>query len=371
VLVAGALVFVGSLRAALALNPRVDMRTVLRTELNLRRHGYDPDRAAWLFDAWRARLAAHPAIGAIGFSVDAGGMTPRGRLAVDGMPRSFPTTVDAVAIDPHYFDAMRLRVTTGRDFARTDGRGAQRVTVVSASMARHLGGERGAVGRRIEMPWGGAPHPVATVIGVVPDVVTEVTVLQPLVLYVPMAQAEAATYRTVAIRPAGSVDPVAPAVRAALRDIDATVLPPVVTTLQEGIARQMSPQQLGSAVLGALGVMALILTVLSVYVLADAMATFRMRELGIRSALGATGRSLIRLLLTETLRPVALGIALGIGVSVAGARLVRVFAFHVEPLDPLRFAGIAGVLLALALLASLRPAIGASRLDVARTLRNL
>ena len=175
----------------------------------------------------------------------------------------------------------------------------------------------------------------------------------------------------VTIRPAASLDPVAQAVTAALRDIDPTVLPPVVTTLREGIVRQMSPQQLGSAVLGALGVMASILTALSVYVLADAMATFRRRELGIRAALGATGRSLMRLLVIETLRPVALGIALGIGVSIASARLVRAFVFQVEPVDPLRFAAIAGVLLALAVLASLRPAIGAARLDVARTLRSL
>ena len=141
-------------------------------------------------------------------------------------------------------------------------------------------------------------------------------------------------------------------------------MPPVVQTLRQAIARQMSPQRLGSAVLGGLGAIALVLTALSVFVLGDAMATFRERELGIRSTLGATSAGLIRLLLGETIRPVVIGIAAGVGLSIAGARLVRAFVFQVEPLEPLRFAGVAGALLVIAVVVSLRPAQRAARVDV-------
>jgi len=79
----------------------------------------------------------------------------------------------------------------------------------------------------------------------------------------------------------------------------------------------------------------------------------------------------VRLLLGETIRPVAIGIAAGLGASVAGARLVRTFAFQVQPLDPMRLAGIAGGLLVIAVVVSLRPALRAARIDVARTLRDL
>jgi putative ABC transport system permease protein len=373
VLVSGALVFVGSVRAALALNAPVGMETVAHASLDLTPYGYDPVRAGSAFAAVQARPSAHPSTAAVASSVGAGGMGPAGRLAVDGTPRSFPTIVRVEAVDARYLDTMRLPVTAGRGFAAADDAGPL-VAIASASMARQLGAGSGAVGRRIQLPWGrspGAPVPVATVVGIVPDVISDVRELQPLTIYVPLAGYAPQTHRTLTVRAAGGVDPVARALVEAIREIEPAAVPPVVGTLSDAIARQMSPQRLGSAVLGGLGAIAVLLTALSVFVLADAFATFRTRELGIRSALGATGAGLVRLLLGETIRPVALGIAGGLGVSIAGARLVRAFVFQVEPLDPLRFAGIAGGLLAIAVVVSLRPALRAARIDVARTLRDL
>ena len=157
--------------------------------------------------------------------------------------------------------------------------------------------------------------------------------------YVPLARYPPQPRRTLTVRAAAGVDAVARGMAEVIREIEPAAVPPVVGTLRESIGRQMSPQRLGSAVLGGLGAIALLLTALSVFVLGDAMATFRTRELGIRSALGATGADLIRLLLVETIRPVMIGIAAGIGASIAGARFVRAFAFQVEPVDPLRFCG--------------------------------
>jgi predicted permease len=372
VLVTGALVFVASLRAALALNTPLGMETVASAALDLTPYGYDGARASSTFAEIQARLAAHPSIAAVASSVEAGGMSPSGRLAVDGAPRSFPSIVRVEAVDRAYLDTLRLPVTAGRGLASTDDAGPL-VALVSASMARQLG-DHGALGRRIALPWSrraGPAVPVATVVGIVPDVVTSMRDLQPLTVYVPLARYEPTTYRTITVRADGDVAPVARAIADVVRALEPSAVPPVVGTLRESIARQMSPQRLGAAVLGGLGTIALLLTALSVFVLGDAMATFRSRELGIRSALGATRTALIRLLLGETIRPVLVGIVAGIGVSVAGARFVQAFLFQVEPLDPLRFAGIAGLLLALAVAASLRPALRAARIDVARTLRHL
>ncbi len=330
-------------------------------------------RASQAFAELQARLGAHPSIAAVASSVDAGGMGPTGRLAVEGTPRSFPTIVRVEAVDAHYLDTMRLPVTAGRRLAAADDAG-EVVAIASASMARQLGADASALGRRIQLPWGrepGAPVPVATVVGIVPDVITNVRELQPLRLYVPLARYPPQTRRTLTVRADAGVDMVARALAGVIREIEPAAVPPVVGTLREAIARQMSPQRLGSAVLGGLGAIALLLTALSVFVLGDATATFRTRELGIRSALGATGAGLIRLLLGETIRPVVIGIAAGVGGSLAGARLVRAFVFQVEPLDPLRFAGVAGALLIIAVVVSLRPALRAARVDVARTLRDL
>jgi hypothetical protein len=373
VLVTGALVFVASLRAALALNAPVAMETAASAAIDLTPHDYDPVRAAAAFADVQARLSAHSSIAAVASSVGAGGMGPAGHLDVDGTSRSFPTIVRVVAVDAHYLATMQLPVTAGRGLTPADDAGPL-VAVASASMARQLGGEAGALGRRIELPWGrdaGAPVPVATVVGIVADVVTDVRELQPLTLYVPLARYQPQTHRTLTVRTAASVEPAARAIIDAVREREPAAVPPVVRTLRASIARQMSPQRLGSAVLAGLGAVALPLTALSVFVLGDAMATFRTRELGIRSALGATSAGLIRLFLGETIRPVVIGIVAGVGLSIAGARLVRAFAFQVEPLEPLRFAAVAGALLVIAVAASLRPALRAASVDVARALRDL
>ena len=207
----GALVFVASLRAALALNAPIAMETIARASLDLTPHGYDPVRASTTFASLQARLTAQPSIAAVASSVGAGGMSSSGRLAVDGAPRLFPTTVDVEAVDGHYLDTMRLPVTAGRGFAAADDAGAL-VAIASASLARQLGGDAGALGRRVQLPWPrqpGAPAPVATVVGIVPDVVTHVGELQPLTLYVPLAHYPPQTSRTLTGRAAAGVDPVA------------------------------------------------------------------------------------------------------------------------------------------------------------------
>ena len=149
------------------------------------------------------------------------------------------------------------------------------------------------------------------------------------------------------------------------------MIPPGFRMLRERIEGQMGPQRLGSRSSASSDLVALFLAALSTYVLADALATFRTRELGIRAALGATGFGLARLLLAETLRPVCLGVALGLVLAVSGAHLLRAFVFQVQPLDVRTLAAVAGSLLAVVVALSLRPVRLAVRLDVARILREL
>ena len=121
--------------------------------------------------------------------------------------------------------------------------------------------------------------------------------------------------------------------------------------------------------MGALGAIALLLSALGTYVLAESMATQRRREMGIRAALGARGRHLRTLLLTETFRLVGAGLLLGFALSWLGAGTLRAFLFQVEPFDPLVTGSVAVVIVVLALAVSLRPAFAATRLDLARVLR--
>ena len=142
-----------------------------------------------------------------------------------------------------------------------------------------------------------------------------------------------------------------------------------VITLDEQLGQQMNPQRFGIYVLGALGGIALLLTVLGTYVIAQSMVVRRRRELGIRAALGAQSGQLRRLVLGDTARLVGIGLVAGLALTVAGARLIRSLLYQVEPLDPLTLATTAAVIFGLALLVSLRPAFEATRVDLNRTLR--
>jgi putative ABC transport system permease protein len=140
-------------------------------------------------------------------------------------------------------------------------------------------------------------------------------------------------------------------------------------TLEQQIAEQMNPQRFGIHVLGALGGIALLLTVLGTYVVAESMVVRRRRELGIRAALGAGRAQLRRLVLRDTARLVGIGLVAGLALAIAGGRLIRSLLYQVEPLDPAVLVTAAASIFGLALLVSLRPALEAARIDPARSLR--
>ena len=210
-LMGSATVFLRSLQAALALNPQVGMQTVLQSSLDLEANGYDAGRAAAFFDrvahppcqqsrGERARLQRRRRWHGAGLA----------RSRWNGTRRSFPSIVRFVAVEPDYFVTLRLPLSSGRGFVASDGSRAPLVGVASASLARQLAGAGSAIGQRVTLPMTspGAPSPVVTVVGVVPDVIVDVEALQPLTLYLHLAQRETSTYRSLVLRVDGDGDAV-------------------------------------------------------------------------------------------------------------------------------------------------------------------
>jgi ABC-type antimicrobial peptide transport system permease subunit len=154
-----------------------------------------------------------------------------------------------------------------------------------------------------------------------------------------------------------------------VKALDPRVTLQEIMTLDDRIGRQMNPQRFGIYVLGALGGIALLLTVLGTYVIAQSMVVRRRRELGIRAALGAGSAQLRRLVLGDTARLVGIGLVAGLALAVAGTRLIGSLLYQVEPLDPLVLVTTAAGIFGLALLVSLRPALAATRVDLTRSLR--
>jgi predicted permease len=369
VLVAGAGLFARSLGAAMDLNPGFETRRIVSGSVSLRSHGYSAVRTETFFGELRARIASSPAVRSVAVTASQGGFGGA-QFLVDGHSRRV-ASVDFVAIDDAYFHTLGIAAVAGRVFAADDTARSPLVGIASESLARILGDGASAVGRRVTMPFRlpPAPPPVIEIVGVVPDLIASVTRLEPAVLYLPMAQSAPGEARTIVVRAASDADAARRAVHSAVRQLDPAVTPGALLTLAERLATQMGPQRFGMTILGALGSFAVLLTALGIYVLAESMTVLRMRELGIRAALGANGRHLAAIVLAEAGRLVGLGLLAGLLLAWSGANTIRALLFLVQPLDPATLAGAAGLLLALALAASLRPALRAARVDLATVLR--
>jgi predicted permease len=368
-LLTGAGLLARSMMTALTLNPGLDATHLLTGRVWA--NAPNPERAAVFFDELGARLRANPAIQSVAFSTWQGGMTSAGTVTINGSPRRFPSMVSFTVVEPGYFRTMRIPLVSGRDFSNDDRKEGPLVALVSQSLGRMLADGGNPIGARIESVFRrvGQSRPVMEVVGVIGDVITDVTAAQPLDIYLPVAQAGPDMRTDIAVRPAGDPAIAQREVLSTIRQIDPMVIPPVLQTLNERIAEQMAPQRFGASIMGALGGVAILLTLLGIYVIAESMAVVRAREMGIRAALGARATHLAGIVLKETVRLVGVGLAVGLLLVWAGSNTIRVFLFRVQPLDAITLATMVALILFLATAVSLRPAVRAARVDVCRVLK--
>jgi putative ABC transport system permease protein len=377
VLVTGAGLFARSLIEALSLNSAVETKRIVAANISLNQYGYTGERAATFIDELLQSLRQNGVVESVGISQAGGGAQAGTRVAIDGAARELSSYLRYSYVDQGFFNTLGLPVVRGRSFEPSETVDSP-VVVVSESLGKFVADGGNPIGHRIsdwesirQVMQGQAPLRSPEIIGVVPDVITNVDTTEPLVVYHLLSRplTFGLTGTTLYLRAAD--DPRA-AIReavAAVRALDPRVTLQEIMTLDDRIGRQMNPQRFGIYVLGALGGIALLLTVLGTYVIAASLVVRRRRELGIRAALGARSAQLRRLVLRDTARLVGIGLVAGFALAVAGARLIRSLLYQVEPLDPLVLFTTTGAIFGLSLLVSLRPAIEASRVDLTRSLR--
>jgi putative ABC transport system permease protein len=371
VLLSGAGLLARSLSAALQLNPGFETGRLVSGMAMLGPLGYTADRSSEFGAELRSRVAGTATVRSFAISNWQGGMTASGRLVIDGQPRQFPSMVAFHAIDDHYFATLGLRPTSGRDFAPTDGPLAPRVVIVSESFGRMIANGGSPLGRRIRAASYRPPAPPAEqeIVGVVPDVITTVGIDEPLVMYLPIAQTSRSQnlefLARAAVTPAAAMRDIA----AAIKQLEPRIVAVPMSSMRDQMGAQMEPQRLGIRVLGGLSAIALLLTALGTFVLAETMMTNRAREFGIRAALGARAPQLTRLVLAEIVRLVGAGLAIGLLLAWLGANTIRAFLFRVQPLDAWTLGAVAALIAAIALAVSLKPAVRAARVDVSAMLR--
>jgi ABC-type antimicrobial peptide transport system permease subunit len=294
-------------------------------------------------------------------------------MVIDDHPRALPATLTFMGLEGGYFETIGLPLLRGRPFGADDTANSPAVAIVSESFGRFLAVDGSALGHRIRMPFrrsASAQAVEATVVGVVPDFITSVRQLQPFTMYVPASQHEDfGTPNTIVVRAAGSGEAAKREILAVGRALEPRVAPRI-TSLRDTLYDQMRPQQLGATVLGALGVIAALLTMLGLYVIAESTAAQRTREMAIRAALGATARNLRELLVRDNLRLATVGALAGLAIVYAGAGTIRSFLFGVEAFDPVTLTLVPSAIVIVAVLVALGPAFRASRGDLARVLRD-
>jgi putative ABC transport system permease protein len=160
----------------------------------------------------------------------------------------------------------------------------------------------------------------------------------------------------------------APAIRAAVKSVDASVPVFRVSTMDESLRGTLAPARFNTMLLGALGVIGLLLAAVGIYSVIAYFVSLRTHEIGVRMALGATTADVLRLMTWEGLRPVIVGVVVGAFGAFWATRLLQGSLYGVQPNDPMTFAAVTVMLILVSLIATVIPARRASRVDPARAL---
>ena len=269
---------------------------------------------------------------------------------------------------PAYFRVIGMRVAKGRTFAGHDGPGAPPVAVVNETAARRLFGGEDPLGRRIRLAVMGAPQE-REIVGVVGDARALALDADPEPeAYVPFAQHGTGSV-TFVIRTAGDPEALLPALRARVWQVDPEQTVFHSGTLDRFVAASLRGRQLNLGLLGAFSTLAFAFAVLGVYGVVRFSARARLREIGVRLAVGARPEQIVRMIVRDGVWLAAPGVLAGVAVSLALTRFMGSLLYRVEATDPAAFIQLPLLVLAAAAVAAWLPARRAAASDAVRALR--
>ena len=297
-------------------------------------------------------------------------------FAIEGRPSANPTgredPVPLQAVSPGYFETMGIPVRRGRALEPTDDAHGLPVVVINEALARRHWPGVDPLGRRVSMRPGETPW--LEIVGIVGDTHDEgLDVAAPPTLYLPYDQAADAwgwmSWQNFVVRTAGDPEALARPVSAAVWALD-DQLPLLETgTLAAAFAENAARRRFAMQMLAGGAVVALLLGAVGLYGVLSRGVSERRQEIGVRLALGARPRQVAVSVVRPVLATAATGIGLGLLVAVWASRLIESLLFGVDPVDPVSFAVVVLLLLAVSGLAAWQPLRRATRLDPAEVLR--
>jgi putative ABC transport system permease protein len=346
-----------------------DVWTFQLAAIGARYEAPEPRRAA-LAQVQRA-VAALPGVSAAGFAsqLPLTGNYDRAALAIEGRAQPNPALapdVERYGIGGDYLKAMRIPLLRGRAFSEDDRADAPGVAVVNEALASAFWPGGDPLGARIRL--GGADDPWLTIVGVAGNV-RHYQLEQPpnFQVYLPHPQ-WSVSYLQLAVR-ASAGHGIAAAVRRAVWGVDKDMPVYGATSMSEVTAASVGRRRFSLLLLGAFAVTALVLAAVGAYGVMSSSLEQRRHELGVRLAIGADRADILRLALARGLRLAVAGAAAGVAAALLLGGFVEALLHSVSPRDPLTFAVVVLLLLAVSLLACLVPARRAARLDPLAALR--
>jgi predicted permease len=368
-LVAGALMVRG-LGAARSTDIGYDPRPLSSLTFNLGMNGYDEPRRAAFRDRALNRLRALPGVETVATAsrlplspdINISGIRVQGHHTAEEQE----SPLDAVRIGEDYFTAIGVPIVAGRALSRDDIANQRRVAVINQTLARQYW-PNGAVGQRFYM--GGFHTPAWEVVGVSRDHKVRSVGEDPRpYLHVPDGPNEESL--SFVVRTATPPALMLPTLRDALWSLEPDIVFTEDVAAAEVAETTMLPTRIGAILLGAFGALALGLAAIGLYGVVAYSVSQRTREIGIRVALGAPRASVLRLLASRGARLAVIGLAAGALGAAALGRLLTSMLYGVSAFDALAFGVSAVVLLVIAGLANIVPALAALRIDPVKALRS-
>jgi predicted permease len=374
VLLAGAGLFLRSLARLQDVKPGFQPQGVMTATLSLPRAQYkEPEKQIVFYRAILERLASARGVKSAALAIPLpfsgnGGSASfgiEGRVAPPGDPGPHG---DIRYVSPGYFESLQIPLKSGRYFGAQDRQGTEPVVVIDENLARQYWPNEDPLNKHMRR--GGPRTPWSTIVGVVGHVNhSDLAGDTGKGVYYYCLFQQPIPMTSIVLKTQGDPASLAPAIRQAVREVDPNQPVSRLKTLQDMVQSSLAPRQFAVRLLGFFALVALFMAALGLYGVISYSVAQRTQEIGVRMALGAQARSLIALVVGQGLRLAALGVVIGLILTMVFSRMLQSQFFGVSAFDPVTFVSIAAVLLGAASLASYLPARRAAKVDPLRALR--
>ncbi len=373
ILLVGAGLFVRSLRNVATRDIGVDRDRVLRVTMPLSRFGFDQREIDRIYQAGANRVRALPGVAGVsltGLTSPMGGASARG-FSVPGVARpefALGGPYNAL-VEPGFFATMGARVIAGRDFTESEVRNRARVVIVNETLAAGYWPNESPIGKCATF---GEEKACSTIVGVVNTMLQFAVVKdERAIVYAPFSHpgVDRGSPSTMFVRLGARSPAVVSSIRREIQALAPSMPFVQIRSVGELLEPQMQPWRLGATMFTLFGTIAVVIAAIGLYSVLAYWVSQRTHEIGVRMALGAQRRDVIRLVAAQSSKAVVIGLLIALPITLLASRWITDMLYETSPRDPVIYAGAALVLALATLVATIVPARRSSAVDPAQAIR--